>query len=52
MSFGDWFTGRDRAGSRSYDFGEARPVWNTWWFRIGAVVVAACVLWILWTGLR
>ena len=41
-----WFMGRDEDASRSYDFIAERPVWKTWWFRIGIIAVCLVLLWL------
>jgi hypothetical protein len=35
----EWFRGRNEEDRRSYDFTESHPVWKTWWFWGGIVVV-------------
>jgi len=43
----EWFRGKNAEDSLSYDFTEAHPVWKTWWFWSGIVVVCIVLIWIL-----
>lgn len=46
----EWFRGKNAEDSLSYDFTEAHPVWKTWWFWSGIVVVCIVLIWILQTA--
>ena len=41
-----WFLQNGETDSLSYDFGEARPAWKSWWFRIGFAAACVCLLWL------
>jgi len=43
--------GDDDRSSHSYDFIEARPVWETWQFRISVAAAGICLLWFFWQAL-
>jgi hypothetical protein len=49
ISWLEWLLEKGERNSRCYDFVEARPVWEMWWFRIGlALFVCLGLVWILW----
>ncbi|MEN6396719.1 MAG: hypothetical protein ABFC78_09580 [Methanoregula sp.] len=41
----EWFMGRDADDLNWYNFTEARPVWKTWWFWGGIVLVCGALVW-------
>ncbi len=49
LSWLEWLLEKGERNSRCYDFVEARPVWEMWWFRI-VLALAVCqgLVWFLW----
>jgi hypothetical protein len=44
----EWLQEKDERNSHSYDFIEAHPVWEKWWFRIGVAVICIYPVLFFW----